>query len=82
MRNWPETQPASDLARTVHSNDYAALSLSLFLARGEILFFYLVLALLALPCCAQTASREWRSLFAAVRGLVQVVASLVAEHRL
>ena len=48
------------------------------------LFFYLFLAVLGLPCCAQAFSscREWGLFFVAVRGLLIVVASLVAEHGL
>ena len=46
--------------------------------------FYLFLAALGLCCCAQAFSsfREWGVLFIAMLGLLIVVASLVAEHRL
>ena len=39
-------------------------------------------AVLGLPCCTQAFSSwsEWRLLFAAVRGLLIAVASLVAKH--
>ena len=45
---------------------------------------YLLLAALGLHCCAWTFSScgEWGLLFAAVRGLLIAVASLVAEHEL
>ena len=48
------------------------------------LFIYLFLAALDLCCCAQASSScsEWGLLFVAVHGLLIVVASLVAEHRL
>ena len=48
------------------------------------LFIYLFLAALGLRCCAQAFSScgEQGLLFVAVRGLLNVVASLVAEHRL
>ena len=47
-------------------------------------FFFFFLAALGLRCCAQAFSsrRECRLLFAAVHGLLIVVASLVAEHGL
>ena len=50
-------------------------------ARGLEIFF---LAALGLRCCAQAFSScsERGLLFVAVRGLLIVVASLVAEHRL
>ena len=46
--------------------------------------FFLFLAALGLLCCARAFSScgEWRLLFVAVHGLLTVVASLVAEHRL
>ena len=49
-----------------------------------ILFIYLFMAALGLCCCAQAFSScgKRRLLFVAVRGLLIVVASLVAEHRL
>ena len=45
---------------------------------------YLFLAALGLRCCAWTSSScgEWGLLFLVVRGLLIVVASLVAEHGL
>ena len=48
------------------------------------LFFFFFLAVLGLCCCAQALSRcsEQGLLFLAVRGLLIVVASLVAEHGL
>ena len=48
------------------------------------LFIYLFLASLGLHCCAQAFSScgERGLLFVAVRGLLVVVASLVAEHGL
>ena len=47
-------------------------------------FMYLILAVLGLRCCAWAFSScsEWGLLFIAVRGLLTVVASLVAEHGL
>ena len=47
-------------------------------------YLYLFLATLGLRCCAQAFSScgERGLLFVAVRGLLTVVASLVAEHRL
>ena len=47
-------------------------------------FFNLFLVALGLHCCAQAFSScgERGLLFVAVRGLLIVVASLVAEHRL
>ena len=47
-------------------------------------FIYLFLAALGLRCCAWASSscREWGLLFVAVRGLLIVLASLVAEHGL
>ena len=47
-------------------------------------FIYLFLAALGLPCCARALSScgEQGLLFVAVRGLLIVVASLVAEHGL
>ena len=47
-------------------------------------FIYLFLAALGLHCCAQAFSScgERGLLFAAVRGLLIAVASLVAEHGL
>ena len=46
--------------------------------------FYLFLAALGLCCCVQASSsfREWGLLFIAMLGLLIVMASLVAEHRL
>ena len=46
--------------------------------------FILFLAVLGLHCCAQAFSScgEWGLLFVVVCGLLLVVASLVAEHRL
>ena len=48
------------------------------------LFIYLFMAALGLHCCARAFSScgEWGLLFIAVRGLLIVVASLVAEHGL
>ena len=48
------------------------------------LFIYLFLAVLGLCCCSQAFSScgEWGLLFIVVRGLLIVVVSLVAEHRL
>ena len=48
------------------------------------LFIYLFLAVLGLCCCAQAFSSCGKRglLFVAVRGLLIVVASLVAEHGL
>ena len=48
------------------------------------LFIYLFLAALGLRCCMQVLSScgEWGLLLDVVRGLLIVVASLVAEHRL
>ena len=45
---------------------------------------YLFLAALGLHCCARAFSScgEWGLLFAAVRGLLIAVASLVVEHGL
>ena len=47
-------------------------------------FLNLFLALLGLRCCMRAFSScgEWGLLFVAVRGLLIVVASLVAEHGL
>ena len=52
-----------------------------------ILFYlcmYVCMAALGIPCCAQAFSScgEGGLLFVAVRGLLTVVASLVAKHRL
>ena len=49
-----------------------------------IYFIYLFLAVLGLHCCARVFSShgEQGLLFVAVRGLLTVVASLVAEHGL
>ena len=45
--------------------------------------FLIYLVFLGLRCCAQAfSSREWGLLFVVVRGLLIVVVSLVAEHRL
>ena len=48
------------------------------------LFIYLFLAALGLCCCARAFSScgDWGLLFAAVRGFLIEVASLVAEHGL
>ena len=48
------------------------------------LFIYLFLTVLGLHCCAWAFSScgEWGLLFVVVRGLLIVVASLVAEHGL
>ena len=48
------------------------------------LFIYLFLAALGLRCCTRAFSicGEWGLLFVVVRGLLIVVASLVAEHGL
>ena len=48
------------------------------------LFTYLFLAVLGLRCClwAFPSCGEWGLLFVAAHGLLTVVASLVAEHRL
>ena len=45
-------------------------------------FIYLFMAALGLHCCARAFSScgKWGLLFIAVRGLLIVVASLVAEH--
>ena len=50
----------------------------------EFIFIYLFLAALGLHCCAQAFSScgERGLLFVMVRGLLIVVASLVAEHGL
>ena len=47
-------------------------------------FFFFFLTALGLRCCMRTFSNcgEWGLLFVAVRGLLVVVASLVAEHGL
>ena len=47
-------------------------------------FIYLFLAVFGLHCCTQAFSScgEWGLLFVEVCGLLIVVASLVAEHRL
>ena len=47
-------------------------------------FIYIFLAVLGLRCCARAFSScgERGLLFVAVRGLLIIVASLVAEHRL
>ena len=53
--------------------------------RGSInFFFFFFLAALGLCCCPRAFSScgEWGLLFVVVRGLLTVVASLVAEHRL
>ena len=49
-----------------------------------IYFIYLFLAALGFGCCTRAFSScgEWGLLFVAVRGLLTVVASLVAEHGL
>ena len=49
-----------------------------------IYLYFLFLAALGLCCCAQAFSScgRWGLLFVAVHGLLIVVASLVAEHRL
>ena len=49
-----------------------------------ILFYFYFLAVLSLCCCARAFSScgEQGLLFAAMRGLLIAVASLVAEHRL
>ena len=50
----------------------------------KIYLFILFWAVLGLHCCARAFSScgEWGPLFIAVRGLLTVVSSLVAEHRL
>ena len=55
-----------------------------FFLKKFILFIYLFLAVLGLRCCGRAFSNcsERRLLFIAVRGLLIVVASLVAEHGL
>ena len=59
----------------------SSLSLSLFKINYLLLF---ILAVLGLCCCAWAFSScgEWGLLFVAVRGLLIVMASLVAEHGL
>ena len=49
-----------------------------------LILIFLFLAALGLRCCAQAFSScgEWGLLFVAVHGLLIVVASPVAEHRL
>ena len=51
---------------------------------SRFLFIYLFMAVLGLHCCVRAFSScsEWGLLFVAVHGLLTVVASLVAEHRL
>ena len=51
---------------------------------NKFIFIYLFLAVLGLRCCAWAFSScgELGLLFAAVRGLLTAVASLVAEHGL
>ena len=51
---------------------------------GNIYFFNLFLAALGLCCCTRAffSCVEWELLFVAVRRLLIVVASLVAEHGL
>ena len=58
------------------------LSLSFFFFKVNVI--YLFLAALGLRCCMRAFSSccEWGPLFAAVRGLLIAVASLVAEHGL
>ena len=50
----------------------------------NLFIYYLFLAALGLRCCARAFSScgEWGPLFIVVHGLLIVVASLVAEHRL
>ena len=57
---------------------------SFFKNKSFIYFIYLFLAVLGLRCCTRAFSScsERGLLFIAVRGLLIVVASLVAEHRL
>ena len=54
----------------------------LFLKKNYLFILYLFLASLGLRCCARAFSScsERGLLFVAVRGLLIVVASLVAEH--
>ena len=64
--------------------DYVSMvimSFSTFLLKFYLFYF---LAALGLHCCARAFSScgEWGLLFVAVHGLLVVVASLVAEHRL
>ena len=56
----------------------------LFVCLFVYLFMYLFLAVLGLRCCARAFSScsEWGLLVVAVRGLLTVVTSLVAEHGL
>ena len=62
--------------------EYVKISLTLFLK--FIYFMYLFLAALGLRCCARAFSScgERGLLFVVVRGLLIVVASLIAEHGL
>ena len=62
--------------------EYVKISLTLFLK--FIYFMYLFLAALGLRCGARAFSScgERGLLFVVVRGLLIVVASLIAEHRL
>ena len=64
--------------------DTGFILLYLFTVFFKILFIYLFLAVLGLRCCAQAFSScsEWGLLFVTVRGLLIVVATLVAEHGL
>ena len=51
---------------------------------NKVILFILFLAALGLRCCVRAFSScgEWGLLFVALRGLLIVVASLVAEHGL
>ena len=64
-------------------SQYQVLYLGLFF-KLIYLFIYLFLAVLVLHCClwAFSSCGEWGLLFVAVRRLLIMVASLVAEHRL
>ena len=64
--------------------DYAKVLIKMLAQFLKFYFIYLFLAALGLHCCAQAFSRCGKRglLFVAVRGLLIVVASLVAEHGL
>ena len=69
--------------RIIHLKTRYQFSLTRFFCLFVFLI-YLFLAALGLRCCARAFSScgEWGLLFIAVCGLLIVVASLVAEHRL
>ena len=82
-------EPGGRLSMGLHWNghdwsDLAAAEMFGFLYLNKKYLFILFLVALGLHCCTQAFSScsEWGLLFIVVHGLLTVVASLIAEHRL